>query len=83
MNNQNIGISFGVMSKPLSKQLTAQGFKFKPETVKLFQLEIDAVNRLRFGSELLTDSMIDKILPKLHKAIVKHVCKENKLTIKT
>lgn len=77
--NRQIGIGFGVMSPPLAEQLTKQGFRFDAEKVKIWQQEIDAINRLRFGSNLLTDSMVDKMLPKLHKIIVKHICAKNKL----
>lgn len=81
MENTKIGLAFGVLSDPISKQLTKQKFKFDPKKVKVFEKEADAVNQLRFGSNLLTDSMVDKIIPKLYKKIVQHVAKENKLTV--
>lgn len=76
-----IGIRYGVLSDPISKQLSDQGYKFDTKKVTQFQNELDAVNTLRFGSNLLTDSMVDKILPKLHKAIVAHVAKANGLAV--
>jgi hypothetical protein len=79
--NKNIGISFGALSQPLSKQLKSQGFKFNPDKIKTFEKEIDAINQLRFGSNLLTDSMVDKLIQKLYKKIVSHVAKENKLKV--
>lgn len=47
--------------------------------IDLFEAERGAINTLRFGSGLLTDSMIDKIFPKLHKKIVAHVALKNKM----
>ncbi len=78
---KQIGLGFGVMSPPISKQLKQQGFKFNKEKIKGFENEVHAINTLRFGSNLLTDSIIDKIVPKLYKKIVAHVAKENKLVI--
>jgi hypothetical protein len=79
--NKKIGIGFGVLSDPISKQLKTQGFKFDAKKVKIFEDEMEAINVLRFGSNLLTDSMVDKIIPKLYKKIVAHVAKENKLSV--
>lgn len=79
---KKVGLSFGIMSEPISKQLKTQGFKFNKETIKDFQEEINAINVLRFSeSDLLTDKMLDKIIPKLHKKIVQHVAKQNKLSV--
>lgn len=80
--NRKIGLSFGVMSPKISVQLKEQKFSFNKEKIIIFEKEIDAINRLRFGSNLLTDSMVDKIIPKLYKKIVTHVAKENKLSVK-
>lgn len=77
--NKSIGLSFGALSDPISKQLEKQGFNFTKKTVEVFEKEVDAINQLRFGSGLLTDSMVDKIIPKLYKKVVAHVCKINKL----
>jgi hypothetical protein len=77
MENQNVGLSYGVLSAPLSKQLDEQGLKYDPKKMEQFEIECDAINTLRFGSNLLTDSMVEKILPKLHKKIVAHVAKAN------
>jgi hypothetical protein len=79
--NCQIGLGFGCLSEPIGEQLKAQGFKFDAKKVAVFEKEVDAVNQLRFGSNLLTDSMIDKIIPKLYKKIAQHVAKENKLSI--
>jgi hypothetical protein len=82
MEKQNIGISYGIMSDPLFEQLDKQGFKYDTKKIEQFQSEIDAVHTLRFGSGLLTDSMVDKMLPKLHKKIVAHVATKNKFKVK-
>jgi hypothetical protein len=77
MTNQTIGLSYGILSDPLNKQLDKQGVKYDKKKIAQFEEEREAINRLRFGSGLLTDSMVDKILPKLHKKIIAHVAKAN------
>jgi len=81
MENQSVGISYGILSEPLDKQLDKQGLKYDKKKIAEFQEELEAVNILRFGSGLLTDSMVDKILPKLHKKIMAHVAKANGMSI--
>ncbi len=81
METKQIGLGFGVLSPTISEQLKKQGFKFDKEKIKHFQEEANAINTLRFGSGLLTDSMVNKIVPKLYKKVVAHVAKQNKLTI--
>lgn len=80
-STRKIGLGFGVLSAPLVEQLEKQDFKFKEQVIKDFQKEVDAINVLRFGSGLLTDSIVEKIIPKLYKKIVAHVVKENKLSV--
>ena len=77
MENKNVGLSYGIMSDPLDKQLDEQGLKYDKKVMKIFEAEREAINTLRFGSNLLTDSMVDKILPKLHKKIIEHVAEAN------
>ena len=72
-----IGIHYGVMCEPFAKQLQGQNVKFNAETVKGFQDQLHAFHTLRF-SDLITDSMADKIIAKLHKKIMAHVAKQNK-----
>ena len=79
MSNVKIGLSYGILSDPISKQLSKQNLKFDKDKIKVFEREVEAINTLRFGSCLLTDSMVDKIIPKLHKKIVSYVAKSNKL----
>lgn len=80
--SQSLGLSFGVLSDELSKQLDRQGYKYDAKKMSVFEKEVEAINQLRFGSNLLTDSMVDKIIPKLYKKVVAHVAKENGLTVK-
>ncbi len=77
-----LGIAFGVLADSIAKQLKKQGFKFDAKKDDTFEKEREAITRLRFGSHLLTDSEVDRITNKLYKEIVKHVAKENQLTIK-
>jgi hypothetical protein len=81
MANQTIGLGYGVLSDPINKQLDKQGFKYDKKKIAQFEQEREAINILRFGSGLLTDSMVDKIIPKLHRKIVAHVAKENGLSV--
>jgi hypothetical protein len=81
MANQNIGLGYGIMCEPLTDQLDKQNFKYDFKKMSQFEEERNAINTLRFGSGLLTDSMVDKILQKLHKKIIAHVAKKNGLSI--
>jgi hypothetical protein len=80
MAHQIVGIYYGVLSEPLSEQLSKQNLKYDKKKVAYFQKELNAINTLRFGTVLLTDSMVDEILPKLHKAIVAHVAEQKRKT---
>jgi hypothetical protein len=77
MEKKLIALSYGVLSDPLKKQLDKQGLKYDKYKIAQFEADREAVNRLRFGSGLITDSMVDKILPKLHMKIIAHVAKVN------
>ena len=83
MLEKKIGLRYGILSDTLEKQLDQQGLKYDKYKIKQFEKEREAVNTLRFGSRLLTDSMVDKIWPKLHKKIITHVAKANKLNVIT
>lgn len=76
MNTLQVGISYGAMSEPISTQLTKQGLQFDVKKVTRFEELLDHFHHLRF-SDLLTDSMCDTILKKLHKQIMQHVGKKN------
>jgi len=78
MNSKHFGISYGALADPIGEQIKEQGYKFDKKTVDGFQQMIDAANTLRFGS-LIPDSVFGKIIEKLHKKIVSHVVKQNKL----
>jgi hypothetical protein len=77
MENQTVGLGYGLLSDPLDKQLDKQGLKYNKKKIAQFEAEREAINTLSFGSGLLTDSMVDKILAKLHKKIIAHVAKSN------
>lgn len=81
MSTINVGLSYGVLSDPLDKQLDMQALRYDKNKIKQFEAEREAINTLRFGSCLLTDSMVDKILTKLHKKIISHVAIANKMKV--
>jgi uncharacterized protein YllA (UPF0747 family) len=77
MSNTTVGLSYGILSEPLDKQLDKQELKYNKKIIAGFESEREAINTLRFGCGLLTDGMVDKMLPKLHKKIIAHVAKSN------
>lgn len=81
MSNKIVGLSYRILSPSLDEQLDRQGFKYNKKKIKLFEAERQAINTLRFGSGLLTDGMVNKILRKLHKKIIAHVAKANGLSV--
>lgn len=76
--NKQIGLHFGALSESLEEQLTKQGFTFEIEEVRRFDAQANAIVTLSLGF-IITDSIKDKCLAKLHANIVKHVCKMNGL----
>lgn len=78
MESKQVTIGYGVLCEPIAKQLKKQGFKYNHDTIKRYEKELQALNMLRFGSGILTDSMFDKILTRLHKKIIAHVKHTNK-----
>jgi hypothetical protein len=78
---KTISIGYGILCDPISKQIDDMGLTYNEKEIKGFEIELDAIQTLRFGSGLLTDSMYDKMLPKLHKKIVSHIAKQNKMSI--
>lgn len=79
-HSTELGIHFGALADPISKQLKQQGFKFDAEQVKHFEKQLDAITRLRFA-DLIADTVATKAFNKLYKRIQQHVCKVNKLSI--
>lgn len=79
--NISVGISYGIISDGIGKQLEKQRLKFNKKDTDLFDKYKDAINDLRMA-DLLTDSMTDKVIKKLHTRIIAHVKKQNKLKAK-
>ena len=79
MESFYIGIHYGLLSKPISEQIKNQGF-ICDEKISKFEKTFDSLQVLRF-SDLLTDSMYDKILTKFHKQLIRHVAKVNKYKV--
>ena len=46
MENQTVGLSYGVLSDPLDKQLDKQGLKYDKKKIAQFEAEREAVNTL-------------------------------------
>jgi hypothetical protein len=77
MKTENqVGISFGALCDPLTKQLDKQGWKYDTNQMARFEQQVNAIHTLRFA-DLLTDGMVDKVFVKINKKIVAHVAKEN------
>ena len=48
--NKSVGLSYGILSEPLEKQLDKQGLNYDKKKIAQFEKERDAINILRFGS---------------------------------
>ena len=77
--NISVGISYGILAESIGNQLKKQSLLFDKEKIDNYDKCKDAINELRM-SDLLTDGYVDKILQKLHKKIIAHVAKKNRLT---
>jgi hypothetical protein len=75
----SIGIIFGAICPSISEQLEEQKFKFSKKEVEKFQDVLKAIHTLRFA-DMLPDTEKDKLIGRLYKKIVSHVCKANKLS---
>ncbi len=79
-NDQFLYLSFGALTESLHTQLDKQGFKYNKQIIDRCQQEREAILLLRIGgNNLLNDSMHEKIVSKLYRCIVTHVCKYNKI----
>lgn len=78
--SKQLGIHFGALAEPISEQLKQQGFDFDKEEVADFEDQLRSIIKLYF-SDLLTDTMKNKISDKLYKKILRHVTTKNKLQI--
>lgn len=75
MEPLTIGIHYGLLADPISEQIKKQGF-ICDEKISEFEETFDSLQVLRF-SDLLTDSMYNKILVKFHKQLIRYVAKIN------
>lgn len=76
----NVGLSYGIISDPLKVQLKKQGVAFDVKKIEQFEEMKDAINTLRWN-DLLSDSVVDKVIGKLHKKIMNHVASANKMKV--
>lgn len=70
-----IGIDYGLLADPISKQIKNQGF-ICDDKIRKFDKVFDSMIVLRFNY-VLTDGMYSKILTKFHRQIIRHVAKIN------
>lgn len=75
--HKNIGINYGAISDPISKQLKDQGLEFDEKTIANLEKCLDGLIRCRIQG-ILVDSAYNKALPKLHKKVMEHIAKANK-----
>ena len=77
---KQLGIHFGALAEPISKQLGKQGYSFNANKVKNFEQINHAIQTLGFGA-MVTDGQRNKLEKKLFKKIERHVCAANKLSL--
>lgn len=75
---KSLGIHFGFLADHLAIQIKKQGFKFDYKTVNGFNTLVENVLTINLAG-LINDSTKSKALERLHKKIVAHVKKFNKL----
>ena len=80
MESLKIGIHYGLLADPISEQIKKQGF-ICDEKISKFEKTFDSLQVIRF-SDLLTDTMYNKILTKFHKQLIRHVAKINNYKVK-
>ena len=78
MADMKFGIHFGLLSEPLSEQLTSQGLLFDEAAIKLFQDDSEAILSL-WMSDYMNDTQKNKMQDKLFRDIQKHIMAKNKL----
>jgi len=72
-DGQLIGIEFGVMCKPIARQVRDQGFDISEAVAELFQRDVDALTRLsvrQFLSESEVLCARKRILKRLRNHII-------------
>ncbi len=75
---KEVGIHLGALAEPIDKQLRAQKLLYDPKKVEQFQIVADAIVTLRIY-EYLPDKVREKMIAKLYKKIIAHICSKNKL----
>lgn len=76
-----IALDYGMMFDSIAKQLRKQRIQFDAEKIKSFQKQLNAIWTLRLGGCQLPDSMHDRLILTLHKAVIAHVAEINKLKV--
>lgn len=78
--NQKISIGFGFVSPPLCDQLNKHQLFFDETTIKHFELDRDALNRMRMR-ELIPESQTRKAYEKLSERIFEHIQEQYSLHV--
>lgn len=78
MLTKTIGIRFGALCDPISKQLKKQGFYFSRTKVKTFQKAADSITELCVMG-FITERESSKLTGRIYKEIVRHVCERGNL----
>lgn len=76
MENVVIKLSYGLLEPPLRVQIKKLGLKYDPKEMIHFEKDRKALYRLWY-SKLLSDSMFNELLFKLHKKVMQHLDKAN------
>ena len=82
MSNIEFKIRFGALCDTIATQIRKQGLKFEKSTIKEFQKDADAVNRLKWA-DVISDKEASKVLSKIFTKIKSHVSRVNHLKNKS
>ncbi|WP_276979210.1 hypothetical protein [Flavobacterium filum] len=74
----SIGLSYGVLSDSIARQLDEQGLKYNKEIISNFTKFKNAINGMML-CDILTDSEVTRITKRLHIKVIEHVAKHCKL----
>jgi len=77
ITENTLGIRFGALAEPFTKQIKEQGFKYDPVKVRQFEKLNEYITHLMFA-DLLPEASIEKARKKLFTKIKTHIKLHNK-----